>query len=78
MTVDTLLEVRCPEPLGKLLFKLRQAGEKPVYRDGTVIELACDDCKRRQRAEGIPVIRVLHRFNILGVCVETVTVKQGR
>ena len=78
MTVDTLTEVRCPEPFGKLLFKLRQDGERPVYVDGTLIELACDDCKRRLRAEGEPIVRVLHRFNVLGECSETVTVRQGR
>jgi hypothetical protein len=77
------IEVRCPVPVqlpsghclpGKLLLKLRLAGEIPsfVYPDN-LIELACEECRQRLRKSGRPVKRVLHRFNMLGELVETLT-----
>jgi hypothetical protein len=77
------VEVRCPVPQalpdghckpGKLLVTLRLSGEIPsyVYPDN-LIELACDDCRVRLRKRGIRVKRVLHRFDLSGALVETLT-----
>jgi hypothetical protein len=77
------IEVRCPVPQqlpdghclpGKLLFKLRLAGEIPsfIYPDN-LIELSCEDCKRQLRQRGLRVKRVLHRFDLSGALIETLT-----
>jgi hypothetical protein len=77
------VEVRCPVPTelpsghcipGKLLLKLRLSGEIPsyVYPDN-LIELACEDCRTRLRKRGVSVKRVLHRFDLAGTLVETLT-----
>ena len=77
------VEVRCPVPQflpggdckpGKLLLKLRLSGEIPsyVYPDN-LIELACEDCRRSLRSSGRRVRRVLHRFDLAGNLVETLT-----
>ena len=66
------LELRCPEPwglcpAGRLLAKLRTAGQQPSYvHPDNLIELECPDCKVRMRRAGHPVRRVLHRYDFLG------------
>lgn len=71
MTVPVqLLELRCPEGMGKLLAKVRS--ELRITDD--LIELPCSNCARALRADGTRVLRVLHRFNLLGELVETETV----
>lgn len=77
------VEVRCPvgEELpngfcrpGRLLLKLRIAGELPSFvHPDNLIELACEDCRYRLRRAGVRVNRVLHRYNMLGELVETLT-----
>lgn len=77
------IEVRCPVPKalpsghcipGQLLMKLRLSGEIPsyVYPDN-LIELACEDCRASLRKRGVRVKRVLHRFNLAGQLIETLT-----
>jgi hypothetical protein len=78
------VEVRCPVPTelpggecrpGKLLLKLRVSGELPSFvHPENLIELACEDCKSRARRAGRPVRRVLHRYDLAGNLVETLTV----
>jgi hypothetical protein len=80
-----LVEVRCPvsQPLpdghcrpGRLLLKLRLSGILPSFvHPDNLIELACDDCKYRLKRAGHPVKRVLHRFDLAGELVETLTVE---
>jgi hypothetical protein len=80
------VDVRCPvgQPLpggecrpGRLLLKLRISGEIPSFvRPDNLIELACEDCKYRSRKAGRPVKRVLHRYDLAGVLVETLTEEQ--
>jgi hypothetical protein len=75
------VEVRCPVPQplpdghcrpGRLLLKLRIAGELPSYvHPDNLIELSCDDCKYRLRRAGSPVKRVLHRYDLAGNLVTT-------
>jgi|tagenome__1003787_1003787.scaffolds.fasta_scaffold20343818_2 hypothetical protein len=80
---QTEVEVRCPvdKPLpggdcrpGRLLLKLRLTGCLPSFvHPDNLIELACTDCKEAARQAGYPVKRVLHRFNLAGNLVETLT-----
>lgn len=79
----TVVEVRCPVPEelhdgrcrpGRLLLKLRLAGGRPSYvHPDNLIELSCDDCKYRLKRAGVRVGRVLHRFDLSGDLVETLT-----
>jgi hypothetical protein len=82
VTVEEV-EIRCPVPQqlpgghcrpGKLLVKLRLGGGIPsyVYPDN-LIELPCDECRARLRKRGVSVQRVLHRFDLAGTLVETLT-----
>jgi hypothetical protein len=67
--------LHCPVGPRQLLAKLRLDGGRPRYVDGSLIELACSDCRRTRRRQGLPpVAQVLHRFDVLGVLVETVLV----
>lgn len=61
------VELRCDTNRSKLLAKVK----KPVIVDGNLIEVACDDCKRRKRKLGEVVSLVVHRFNVLGDLIET-------
>jgi hypothetical protein len=82
---QTEVEVRCPVPQelpggecrpGKLLLKLRLNGGVPSYvHPDNLIELSCDDCKFRARKAGRPVKRVLHRYDLSGLLVETCIVE---
>lgn len=77
------VEVRCPVPIslpdghslpGRLLFKLRLSGQLPSYvQPDNLIELPCEECRLQLRKRGIRVRRVLHRFNLAGALVETLT-----
>jgi hypothetical protein len=77
------IEVRCPVPQefpsghcrpGKLLMKLRLSGERPSYvQPDNLIELACEECRLRLRRRGTRVKRVLHRFDLAGNLIETLT-----
>lgn len=77
------VEVRCPVPRewpdgrcdpGHLFFRMRLAGEQPQFvHPDNLIELACYDCKKRLAKSGIVVKRVLHRYDMLGQLVETLT-----
>jgi len=74
------LELRCPQPwgmcpAGRLLAKLRMAGQKPSYvHPDNLIEMSCPDCLKRERRGGRRVARVLHRYDFLGRHVETLVV----
>lgn len=77
------IEVRCPVavplpngtcPPGKLLMKLLVSGGSPSYvHPDNLIELPCDDCRSRLRKRGISVRHVLHRFDLTGGLVATLT-----
>lgn len=77
------VEVRCPVPIelpdghslpGRLLFKLRLSGQLPSYvQPDNLIELPCEECRAQLRRRGIRVRRVLHRFDLSGALVETLT-----
>ena len=79
------VEVRCPvsqwrggqcKP-GRLLTKLYLSGGTPSFvHPDNLIELACPDCKYRARKAGLPVIQVLHRFDLAGNLVGTLTAEE--
>jgi hypothetical protein len=75
------LELRCPDPwgvcpAGRLLAKLRMAGEQPSYvHPDNLIEMSCPDCLKRLRRDGRRVARVLHRYDFLGSHVATLVVE---
>lgn len=83
---EEVVDVRCPVPYvhpdgtcqpGKLLLKMRLAGERPTYvHPDNLIELYCEDCTRRLRKQGRPKVRrVLHRYDFIGELVETLIVE---
>jgi hypothetical protein len=65
------VDIKCPVGPRKLLMKLQLNGEKPSFAEGNLIELACDDCKKRLRQRRMAVARVLHRYNFLGELIES-------
>jgi hypothetical protein len=83
---EEVVEVRCPVGYpradgtchpGRLLMKIRQAGERPQYvHPDNLIELYCDDCTRALRRAGRRgVRRVLHRYDFVGELIETLIVE---
>lgn len=65
------VELRCPTGPRKLFAKLRLAGISTPVNQDNLIELSCQDCRRRHRSEGRSVHLVLHRFDISGELIET-------
>ena len=68
-----IVDLRCPVDTRRLFARLRR-GEAQIV-DGNLVEVACDDCRRARRKTGDTVRLVLHRFNVLGECVETEVVR---
>jgi hypothetical protein len=83
---EEAVDVRCPAGFlradgtctpGRLLFKIRQRGEKPSYvHPDNHIELYCDACTRKLRKAGRNVKRVLHRYDFIGTLMETLIVEE--
>jgi hypothetical protein len=84
MAVEELVEVRCPVDLrfpdgtcrpGRLFLKVVKAGQAPqVVQPDNLMELECADCRKRlARDHGVRVRRVLHRFDLAGNLIETLT-----
>ncbi len=68
------IDLRCPYGPRKLLSRIIHDGDRPTIVDGNLIEMNCIGCRDHMRRNGDPdVLRVLHRFNLLGELVETVT-----
>lgn len=65
------VEIRCPVGPRRLLAKVLTDGQKPGRAEGNLLELNCPDCKKTLRSHGRQVVRVLHRYDVLGVLVET-------
>jgi hypothetical protein len=68
----TAVELRCPVGAKRLLGKSLRDGDKPVVNSDNLLELACRDCATNARQFDGSVVRVLHRFNVLGELVESV------
>ena len=82
-----VVDIRCPlgprrgdgtcSP-GRLLAKIRQAGEQPSFvQPNNLMELACEDCTRTLRKSGRNVARVLHRYDFSGTLVESLIVESA-
>jgi hypothetical protein len=67
----TSVELRCPVDARALLGKVIADGDKPVV-SGNLMELACRVCTKNGREFDASVVRVLHRFDLLGDLVESV------
>lgn len=63
MEIDKV-ELRCP--YGRLFAKVIMDG----HISDNLFEVACYDCAKASRSHG--VVRVLHRFNVIGELVETI------
>jgi hypothetical protein len=84
-----VVELRCPVDLkfpdgkcrpGRLFLKLRLAGERPrVVQPDNLIELACDDCRKRLAKQGHRVWQVFHYYDMVGELIDTRIVRhRGR
>lgn len=68
---EQMVDLRCPVTPRRMFARLI-AGEASILPDN-VIEIACLDCRNAARRMGDPSVSlVLHRYNLLGVCIETV------
>lgn len=70
------IDIRCPEDPRRLFLKLKRLGEDTPVVDGNLIELACYACNKALRTQGEKnVIRVLHRYDLMGELIETEVVR---
>lgn len=68
MSEEEMVDVRCPVDTRRMFARMRR-GE---ISDGNLIEIACPECVKRYRTLGDrTVLRVLHRYDILGECIES-------
>jgi hypothetical protein len=73
---ETVTEVRCPVGPRRLFMRMKQAGERPAYiHPENWVEFSCYDCRRELRQRGKDVKRVLHRYDLSGELIETLTVE---
>jgi hypothetical protein len=70
-----VVELRCTEGFGKLLGKVFRAGMPLTIDLENCAELPCADCKRRMKRDDPRIRFVLHRFDWLGVLVDTIVVR---
>lgn len=65
---DGMIDVRCPVDTRRMFARMRSG----VTVEGNLVEVACPECARSLRKMGeSDVVRVLHRYDILGECIET-------
>ena len=78
MIVDEV-ELRCPVGARKLFAKLLLSDPPPVVTSSNLLEMSCQDCRRKMHREGdSEVSHVLHRFDVIGRLIETVIVRDPR
>lgn len=70
-TMETV-ELRCPVGPRQLLGKVLRESGNVVVDDNNLMELACRDCARALKVSDPGVLRVVHRYNLLGELVESV------
>lgn len=63
------VDLRCPVDSRRLFARVK-FGDVTIV-EGNLIEIAYNDCRASLRKMGEDVRLVLHRFNVLGECVET-------
>lgn len=79
--VEGVVELRCPREYqqpdgtcspGRLFAQLRMNGERPSFiHPDNLIVMACGDCKRFYRKNGMTYSRVLHCYDMAGGLVRT-------
>lgn len=70
------IELRCPVGARRLFARMLQRGERPSYvHPDNLIEFSCYDCRHSLERRGKRVRRVLHRYNLAGELIETLTVE---
>lgn len=70
------VELRCPVGPRRLFARMIQRGERPQYiHPDNLIEFSCYDCRRSMERDGRRVRRVLHRYDLAGTLIETLTVE---
>ena len=68
-----VVEIRCPVGPQRLFAKFRlEGGVSPHVTQDNLVEFACSDCKKALRDKGVPVSRVLHRYDFFGELIESV------
>jgi hypothetical protein len=65
------VDIKCPVGPQKLLMRLKLDGKRPSIVEGNLLELNCDECKKNMRRQRMAVVRVLHRYDLLGRLIET-------
>jgi hypothetical protein len=71
--VEEWVQIRCPYGPRELLMKLRKANEHIPIVEDNLMELYCSFCSRMSRKQDPTVKRVVHRYNLLGEMVESIT-----
>ena len=70
------IDIRCPVDPRRLFMKIQvEEGQKPVLTSSNLLEVSCTDCTKLLRKKDSSVVRVLHRFDILGSLVESEVVR---
>ena len=65
------VEIRCPVGPRRLLSKLILEKQVPPVVDGNLLEMHCSDCTRFARIHNPEVLRILHRYNLVGALIES-------
>ena len=69
----TLTELRCQLSCRRLFGKL--LAEEGADLRGVQVEFACGECKKAFRFDYPDLVRVVHRFNLVGELLETEVVR---
>lgn len=70
--MSTSIDLRCDRDPRRLFAKIRsESGKLPQITDDNLFEVACRDCVKAYRNEGLDIKQVFHRFNAIGEAVET-------
>ena len=70
------IDIRCPVDPRRLFFKIQvEEGQKPILTTSNLLEVSCTDCTKLMRKKDPTVVRVLHRFDVLGDLVESEVVR---
>lgn len=77
--MTSVVDLRCPVGPQRLFAKLRLGRETVRYvQPDNLIEFSCSDCSNRLSRAGDRSLRVLHRYNVLGELIQTVTEPKGQ
>lgn len=72
MKTMTKVELRCPTGARRLLGKYWMDSSEPLKVTDNLMELSCRDCTRNAREFDRNVVRIVHRFDLIGNLVESI------